>query len=339
MGSQVKSMICSEGITASRYEPSQAVEWRVFLEESTNGTLFHNLDFLAYHPPERFDVHHLMFRLNGKLVGLLPAAIVNEPSGRRFLKSPYGGSVGGFVLSLDHSAITSLKLVTCLKDYIRNANLAGVEMRIGPNIYDKCPNDVLSFALTASGFTLAGRWLSHVVVLPSDPAEVLDRLVSGRRRSYVRSALNQGLEVTAAGPDYLPSFYRILEENRAKHSARPTHTLAELERIFQLTPDRVRLFVCRLQDELIAGSLVFELNDRVAYSFYPCHDHQFERYRPAAVVTVGIAQYYAGHGFRYLDLGPTTFDDFSLNEGLARFKEEMGGAGFCRDTWRWEVGK
>jgi len=25
-----------------------------------------------------------------------------------------------------------------------------------------------------------------------------------------------------------------------------------------------------------------------------------------------------------------------LNEGLARFKEEMGAVGFCRDTWRWE---
>jgi len=329
-------MICSEAETVSRYQPSEAAEWRAFLAESSNGTLFHDLDFLEYHPPERFDTHHLIFKRNGKLIALLPAAVVTEPDGRSFLKSPYGGSVGGLVLPLGHNAITTLRLVHLLQGYASSLELAGIEMRIGPNIYDKCPNDELSFALTASGFTLTRRWLSHVVVLPSAPAEVLNRLVSGRRRSYVRSALNQGLEVSVAGLDCLPSFYRILEENRAKHSARPTHTLAELQRIFQLTPERVRLFVCKLQGELIAGSLVFELNDRVAYSFYPCHDHQFERHRPAAVVTVCIAQYYAGQNFRYLDLGPSTFDDLSLNEGLARFKEEMGGVGFCRDTWRWE---
>jgi lipid II:glycine glycyltransferase (peptidoglycan interpeptide bridge formation enzyme) len=174
------------------------------------------------------------------------------------------------------------------------------------------------------------------MALPLDPGEVLNQL-SNRRRSYVRSALSQGLDVAVVDPEYLQPFYRILEGNRAKHNARPTHTLEELERIFRLTPDRVRLFACQRQDQMIAGTLVFEMNERVAYSFYPCHDYQFERYRPAAVVTVYVAQYYASHGFRYLDLGPTTFDDFSLNEGLARFKEEMGGVGFCRDAWRWEV--
>ena len=329
-------MICSEAITVSRYQPSQAAEWRTFLADSNNGTLFHDLDFLEYHPPERFDTHHLLLKQNDKLIALLPAAIVSEPDGRHFLKSPYGGSVGGLVLPLEHNASTTLRLVSSLENYASNLKLAGVEMRIAPNIYDRCPNDELSFALMASGFTLAGRWLSHIITLPLDPGEVLNQL-SNRRRSYVRSALNQGLEMTVAGPDYLSSFYRILEENRAKHSARPTHTLAELERIFQLTPDRVKLFVCKWQGEIIAGTLVFELNDRVAYSFYPCHDQRFERYRPAAVVTVSVAQYYAGHGFRYLDLGPTTFDDLTLNEGLARFKGEMGGVGFCRDTWRWEV--
>lgn len=328
-------MSCSEAITVSQYQPSQAAEWRAFLAASSNGTLFHDLDFLAYHPPERFNTHHLMFYQSGKLIALLPAAIVDEPDGSRFLKSPYGGSVGGFALPTGQHVVTTLGLVNSLKNYANTLKLAGIEMRIGPNVYDKCPNDKLSFALTASGFTLACRWLAHIMALPSDPGEVLNQLKSKRRR-YVRSALIQGLQVTAVGAEYLPVFYRILEKNRAKYNARPTHSLPELERIFELTPCRIKLFLGKWQGEIIAGILVFEVNSNVAYCFYVCHDDQFERYRPAAVMTICVAQHYASRGFRCLDLGSTTFDDLSLNEGLAMFKEEMGGVGFCRDAWRWE---
>jgi hypothetical protein len=94
MGAKGSHLTSCDAITVHPYEPGQATEWKAFLEASNNGTLFHDLDFLAYHPLERFDTHHLMFRQNGKLIALLPAAIVSEPDDRRFLKSPYGASVG-----------------------------------------------------------------------------------------------------------------------------------------------------------------------------------------------------------------------------------------------------
>src|SRR5262249_8252972 len=188
-------------------------------------------------------------------------------------------------------------------------------------------------------FTLACRWLTHVITLPPSPEDVAPQLVSKRRRNYIRCALNQGVRVATAGPEHLPAFYRILERNRAKHRARPTHTLADLERIFHMTPDRLQLFVCSLREEMVAGALVFELNPRVSYLFYLCHDGWFDRLRPATLVTLRVAQHYSRRGVRYLDLGPTTFDDLQMNEGLARFKEEMGAVGFCRDTWRWERGR
>ena len=166
--------------------------------------------------------------------------------------------------------------------------------------------------------------LTHVINLPASPQDVASQLVCKRCRNYIRRALEQGLDVAAVGPEYLPTFYRVLERNRAKHGARPTHGLADLQRIFDLTPDRVRLFACNWRDEMIAGALVFELNPRVAYLFYLCHEDQFAALRAATVVTLRVAQHYSGRGVRYLDMGPTSFDDLQMNEGLARFKEEMG---------------
>ena len=317
------------------YEPTHANEWRAFVESSENGTLFHDLDFLSYHPANRFDTHHLVFRRNGDVIGLLPAAIVAGSDGKRMLKSPYGASIGGPVLPVKQRAETTLSVVTELQGYVTDLDLAGIEMRIGPNIYARHPNDNLSFALTACGFAQTHRWLEHVIPLPSNPRDVLNGARANRRNTY-HSALRRGLKVAPADADQLGPFYEILLANRAKHGARPTHTLSEIERIYQLSPNRVQLFACTLDSNMMAGLLVFELNDRVAYAFYLCHDDRFEEYRTSVVTTLWVASHYAGRGYRYLDLGPTSFDDLSLNSGLAAFKEELGGLGFCRDAWRWE---
>ncbi len=324
-------------VAVERFQPVQAAEWQEFLGSSNNGTLFHDLRFLSYHPPGRFDTHHLVFRRDGDSVALLPAAIVREADGRRILKSPYGASIGGCVLRVGTSAEVVLAMVEALQEYAADTHLAGIELRLGPSILARCPNDDLAFALTARGFALTRRWLCHVIALPADPAQVLAGIPTRSRRRYARYALRQGVVPEEAGPERLDEFYAMLEANRARHGARPTHTLADLQALWAAVPERVKLFLFTLENRPIAGGLVFELNQRVAYVFYVCHDERFEQYRATSLAVAHVMEHYAAGGFRYLDLGPSTFDDLTLNRGLAEFKEELGATGFCRDTYRWET--
>jgi hypothetical protein len=323
-------------VTAERFCPEQTAQWQEFLDTSGNGTLFHDLRFLGYHPPDRFDTHHLVFRRAGNLVALLPAAVAREADGRRFLKSPYGASVGGCVLGAGARLEVTLDIVAALQQYVGAAGLTGVEMRLGPGILAQCPNDGFAFALTARGFSLVRRWLCHVIPLPADPAQVLARIPTRSRRRYARYALRRGVRPEEAGAAQLAEFYPMLQANRARHGARPTHTLAELQTLFAAVPDRVKLFLFTLQHRPIAGALVFELNRRVAYAFYLCHDERFESYRATSLAVAHVLEHYATRGFHYLDLGSSTFDNLALNRGLAEFKEELGATGFCRDTYRWE---
>jgi hypothetical protein len=322
-------------IRVERHEPGGSDEWAGFLARSCNGTLFHDLEFLAYHPPDRFETHHLVFRHGGEPVALLPAAIVREGDAP-WLKSPYGGSVGGPALSAEPDLETTLTLLERLQLHVVETGLAGVEIRVPPSQYWTAPDDSLGFALAARGFELTRRWLCHMIPLSGDPAGLIERLPK-RRRRYVRSAAGAGLQPEAAGPELLAPFHRLLEAHRAEYDAMPTHSLEELERIHRLVPERLRLFVCRMEGEIVAGILVFELNPRIANTFYLCHDRRFDSHRPATLITLHVAEHYAARGFRYLDMGPTTADDYYLNAGLARFKGEMGGVGLCRDTWRWRA--
>jgi hypothetical protein len=328
--------LAAPAITVEKYTPDHAAEWATFLAGSDNGTLFHDLRFLAYHTPDRFETHHLLFRRGTELVALLPAAIVAEPDGRRFLKSPYGASVGGSALKVGEHSATVISIVQSLQGYALARGWAGVELRVGPAVYARRPNENLSYALLARGFVLARRWLCHMIALPNDPTQAVGAIPTHSRRRYARYALRQGVTPLEVGAERLGEFYGVLEQNRAKHGARPTHSLAELKQLLGLVPDRIRLFLYTLRDAPIAGALVFELNTSAAYLFYLCHDERFERYRATSLAVAHVMEQCAARGLRYLDLGPSTFADLRLNHGLATFKEEMGGVGFCRDTWRWE---
>ena len=72
----------------------------------------------------------------------------------------------------------------------------------------------------------------------------------------------------------------ILLENKAKYNAKPTHTLEELLRLHDLLPDFMKLFLVRVGEEPVAGSLLFLANDRVALIFYHMLRYAFDDYKP-----------------------------------------------------------
>ena len=55
-------------------------EWDDFIASSVNGTLMQERRFLNYHPMDRFLDHSLIFREGKRILAVLPAAEVQQPS-------------------------------------------------------------------------------------------------------------------------------------------------------------------------------------------------------------------------------------------------------------------
>jgi hypothetical protein len=331
----------AELIDVVPYEPRHRDQWAEFVKASDNGTLFHDLDFLAYHPAGRFNEHHLLFYYRGELAAVLPAALLPGADGKPRLTSPYGASIGGLVLPERQPAGLTIALCRRLQEYVRDLGGAGIDMRIGPSYYNRCPGEGPGFALAATGFALAQRWICPAIRLPQVFEEVMGVIPGNKRRSSVRTALAKNLCVSPAGVDRLAEFYLILAADRRRHEARPTHTEAELRWLLEKLPDRIIMFICALDGVVVGGTVMFDLNDRVSLWFYPCHDERFASYRPPTVVLYRMLEEYTRRRFRYVDLGPTGSvlagtGPVHLNEGNLFFKQEMGGVAFCRDAWKWE---
>ena len=318
-----------------KFNTTNENEWNNFLYLANNSTLFDTLNFLNYHSFEKFNLLNLMIYEDHELLALLPAAIFVE-NGRKILKSPYGASVGGPIFKAGLSFEVKNNIISEIISYSKINNINSINFKLAPTLYYKQPNDDLSFSLFSLGFKLNNRWLTLINTLP-DTFEQLIEKIPIRKRRYFNQALKNKLEFEIGNIDNLTEFYSILLQNRAKFNSIPTHNLKDLEYLFNQCSPRIKIFFTKSNNKKLAAGLVFELTDNMAYVFYLCHLDEGEIFRCSFFCSMKIQEYYILNNFKYIDFGPSTFNDMSINYGGIKFKEELGCKGYNRDEWIYDL--
>lgn len=311
-----------------RYTPEHAPEWESFVQRANNGTLFHYRKFLAYHPPERFDEHSLLFLKKGRLLALLPAALRHGDSEKLLVSHP-GASFGGLVARPDLSLRDSMRLARALRNYAMASHFGGIQITLPPIIYLQRPSSYIDFALTRTGFQYLKREVSSVIPLPEEDDSILGLFTPESRRAVRRA---QKLDVRVRLSTDYATFYGILEKNlRMRHNVRPTHSLAELQHLVAIFPEQIRLFAAFVQERMVAGIVLFDATPGATLAFYISHDEAFQKYRAVNLLFYEVFRRCVQARFRFLDFGLFTVN-MEPNWGLARFKESFGAQGVFRDT-------
>jgi len=310
------------------FDEENAEAWDAFVNATTNGTLFHTRAFLRYHPAGRFHDDSLIFLKGGKVLAVFPAAVRSDDK-TNILRSHPGASYGGLVVRSTLSLRDAMRLVQQLVEYAKQCGYAGVEMTLPPQVYYFRPSNYLDFALYQNGFVYRKREVSSVIPLDVPPPLMIE-LFSAESRRAVRRAEKLGVQV-GESDDYA-EFYKILKRNLSlRHNVKPAHTLEELITLKKLFPEKIRLFASFVDEQMIAGIVVFSCNDRVALAFYVSHDEAYQKYRGVNLVFNEVIRWSAEQHFRFLDFGIFTVN-MEPNWGLCRFKESFGASGIFRDT-------
>jgi hypothetical protein len=267
------------------YSPEYYELWESFVAESNNGTLFHRLKFLDYHPENRFKFHHLLFFSGEKLVAVLPASLTEEET---CLESPIGASYGGLVVKdmkyHDHEPI-----VDALSLYAEKEGFKKVRLTTAPFIYQRKLTQNLDYALAYKGYHFERHYISHAIPLEQSPNFTANFSPTARR--YIHQCeRNQDLTVELAlDSKGYEEFYPILLENKARHNAKPTHTLEEILRLKTFFPNAIHLFLVRFKGKAIAGSLLFDSNEQVTLCFYNMLLYEFDYLHPIHYVRCDAA--------------------------------------------------
>ena len=306
-------------------------EWDTFVLSSNNGTIFHQLKFLSYHHPEKFQFHHLAFYKDNTLVAVLPGALENG-----IFSSPMGASYGSFVTA-DSDFSDYEELIDSLLTYAQENAIKEIRLTPPPLIYMNRQNEIERFLLSYKGFEVEKHLITNVVNLESATVETLmDNLTSMARRNVKKA---DELGVTVRFSDDFDSFYPMLVENKQKFDVKPAHTLEELKKLKELFPDKIRLLAAYSADNtLIGGIVLFVTNTKTLLAFYICHYFEYQEQRAVNKLLFEVLRFALENNYQYVDLGVSmntaVSNPMEPSRSLIFFKEGIQSRGFLRTTYK-----
>ncbi len=311
------------------YQSCHRDEWDAFVRESNNGTMFHLMQFLDYHPPARYPFHHLLFKEKKEIIAVLPGGLWKKA----VYESPVGASYGSFV-ARDIQVEAALKVVDTFEQYCRDKRIREVYLTPAPFIYQRKFSQNFDFVLMYRGFNYQRHYISHAIKLDrgNDPLASFQKTA---RRNIRKTTRNP--EVTVEISDDYGAFYPILLENKKKFEASPTHSYEDLIRLKKLLPDNLVLFLFKLDGKPVAGSLMFVCNPKVALCFYNMLLYEYQHYKPVYRLMYEAVKWATEKGFEWFDIGVSQDTEAenpmtpSLN--LIYFKEKFNSRGLLRSTF------
>jgi hypothetical protein len=306
--------------------------WSRFVDESANGTLFHQQEFLDYHPPGRFLWHHLIFGNPGEPLAVLPGAIHIDAAGVKVYRSPSGATLGGFVVRGRLGLSRTVQLIQSLAAYGREQGFAAMTLGTVPRVYWRIPDDTLEFALRDAGFTCTPQLMFYVPLRLEGSTDIM-QLIPGGKRADFRKAQQQGLDFRQADCEAdVVAFYDVLCLNKAAHGATPVHSLEEILRLKQTLAERVRIGCAVKSGVTVAGVYSVAATPRVSYTQYIADRPDCRGLEATRFVLLHLLQELVDSRVDFLDLGPSV--QLSVNRrGGALFKESVGGYGCERCEW------
>lgn len=314
------------------YNPSHFNEWNAFVEASNEGTLFHRLDFLAYHR-ERFlqKEHHMLFYKGQQLFGVMPMALIPE-NGNITARSPYGASYGGpvFERSLDYAE--SKIVVASLIDYLSHLKVASCKLVLPITCCYSRYSDTFRLALLEYGFRCTNRDISSVVHLKTD--RHISEYMNSRARNMARKAQKSGVSIIQHAS--IEHFWLVVQKTFENHGVNPTHSLDEFQWLCTNLPEQVYVDVAYIGDQPAAGIGYFVINKRVISSFYLCRDAEFQDTQAQSLLIYDALVRLQNSSFTWFDFG-TSSVNMQGRENIFRFKESFGAIGLFRDTYIWNA--
>lgn len=317
-----------DDLTVEEYRNELKNKWDSFIEEANNGTIFHKMKFLSYHPQDRFNFHHLIFQKQSNFLAVLPGAL-----NKKTFRSPAGASFGGIVVNNNSFEKTDI-IVNKFLEYCSNNEIKEVYLTLPPVVYSQKLDKNLEYVLLYNGFTYSKNMYTSVIDLSRSKGNPM-KICHDRSRNAIRKAIKSNVKVKLS--DDYDSFYPILAENKKKFDVPVTHTLEELKKLNQLLPENFKLFLAYRKGEVIAGSLIFICNERSLLAFYIALDYDYQKFRPINHLLYEIIKWGQEHKFKYLDLGvnqeESADNPLEVNRGLISFKASMGAQCFFRNQF------
>lgn len=311
-------------VTCVLYNLEKKKEWDDFIDLTKTPLFLLKRDFLEYHS-DRFTDSSFMFYEDGKLIALLPATSYNNE-----IISHGGVTYGGIILSEKIRSNTVQQIFLAMLNKMKELEITKLTYKAIPFFFHTQANqEDLYFLHNHAGAKLIRRDLSSVIYLNN-------RLkLSKGRKWLIARAKKMNLQVTPSSD--FTSYHQLLTLVLSKHGTTPVHSIDELQRLANLFPNNIQLYVVCFENELVAGALVFKFN-KVIHTQYLATSDKGKELGALDFLIENCIEQAAKDGFDYFSFGASTeLQGKKLNEGLIAQKENFGARGVVLDFYEVEA--
>lgn len=309
-----------------KYTVSMQKRWDDFvLNESINGTFLQTRRFIEYHPQGRFVDHSIIFYKGNAIVACILACEVNE-DGEEIFFSHKGTTYGGIIVSHSiYNASNISALLDAFEEYLGNIGVQKVYPKMTPAIFSRGNVDLLDYFLYQRDYIQYDE-LNYFIRLDRYKDDILSQFSSSKRRDYRYSVKNNLMFQKLTTPEMINSFYDVLQLNLKKFSAKSVHTYEELLDLkFERFNENIEFYGVYLEQEMIAGSMVFLFDDRIMHTQYLSSNEKYLKLFPMDFLVYHLISLAVEKGLEMFTFGICTEKQGKyLNLGLSRFKEGFG---------------
>ncbi len=309
-------------IHIKRYETADSVVWNAFVEQAKNGTFLFNRAYMDYHA-ERFEDFSLMIYEHKRLVAVLPAHREDKT-----LCSHKGLTYGSLLVTTSISQSLTLAIFDALKAFLKPLEFEKIYYKTVPAIYHKYPCEEDLYALFRNDAKLVARGCSTTICIQKPNVSSRLKRVSKRAETHrLRYEIHPNVN----------AFWAIIEENRMRRrNIVPVHTREEINHLQNLFPDEIQSITVYAGDRVVAGGVVYLVNDVVHLQYASASPEGEKMYAGDFLYDLFIHRLFTD--YRYFDFGISTEKNgIFLNEGLIAHKEEFGGNTVVYDHYEMPV--
>ena len=307
-------------LTIQPYHPDLKRVWNDFIDHSINGTFLLHRDFMDYHN-DRFKDHSLLIFNKDRLICCIPAHTVQDS-----IYSHRGLSYGGLILNKISAQNIDLVLELFV-GYVKRHAFAKAELQPPPLSYHTI-NTEIAKSLKNYGFKI-NRVLHNQYVNLEEEINVSPKKSIGYRKGKFKDIIIE------KGADF-KSFWNLvlIPQLASRHASKPVHHVEEVELLHSRFPEQIVQHNAWRDGELLAG-ITFFLKGKVVKSQYAASSLKGMKTDAVGFIYMEAMKEFKRKGFSIMDYGPVNERDGTINEGLLRFKKQLG---CVEEEWkRWVI--
>ena len=298
--------------------------WNDFVRGAKNSHFFFHREYMEYHSDRFEDFSLLFFDDKEKLIAVLPGNIKDDT-----FYSHQGLTFGGFLVDYKMKMTIMLELFRELKNFLKENHIKKLIYKCIPYIYHKLPAEEDRYALFINDAQLFRRDVSSTIYCDNKIK------YSKGRKWIIQKAIKNGILVENS--EDFSQYWKLLEETlKSKHNTKPVHSLDEIVRLHNLFPENIKLFIAKKDNEILAGTVIFE-NETVVHTQYLANSQRGREVGALdLVIDRLINEIYKDK--KYFDFGISNEDNGRyLNEGLINQKEGFGARAVVHDFYEMEI--